>query len=306
MPAVLHRLKRLYRYTPLFGIAFAIGSVLWAHLVWFPSVGAGGDAAGAGMAVGLAFIAFYALFVVYLMVLLPALVLFRNASGSPRLVATLNALLLAPAVVGLGALALDLIVELDQGRAERAFYERFASTATTAEYQAPGGTFSFLYASSPDGLQLVEDGDGVLLFEPSAVYADHRRLVGGARVRRLSDPSGDIAERLSAEYAALTSERCAVTRAREHPLEQFPPSRYQVFTLPSDDPNDVCVGAYARLLSRESSGFKSLYVIVPEDTRDIALEVVLELGARTITGPVEDNAYGGERVEWYDTIRLEP
>lgn len=303
---MLRRLKLLYRYTPLFGVALAIASVPWAHLVFFPSVGVNGDAAGAGMAVGLAFIAFYACFLLYLMVLLPALVLFRNGTGSPRLVGAMNALLLAPAVVGLGALALDLIVELDRGRAERASYERFASTATTAEYRAPGGTFSFRYASGPDWLQLVEDGDGVLLFEPSAIYADHRRLVGGARVRHLSDPSGDLAARLSAEYAALTSEPCAFTPAREHPLEQFPPSRYQVFTLPDDDPSDVCSGAYASLLDRESSGSKSLFVIVPEDRRDVALEVVLELGAPTITGPVEDNAPGGERVEWYDTIRLEP
>ncbi len=306
MPLVMRRLELLYRYTPLFGFAFAIGSALWAHLVYLPSVGGNGDAAGAGMAQGLAFIAFYTLFTVYLMVLLPALVLFRKGTGSPRVVATLNALLLAPAVVGLGALAFDVIVELDQGRAARASYERFAATATTAEYRAPSGTFSFRYASSPDGLQLVEAGDGVVLFEPSAIYTDHRRLVGGARIRRLSDASGDVAERVSAEYAALTGEPCAVTLARGHPLEQFAPSRYQVFTLPSDDTNDVCSGAYVRLLSEESAGSKSLYVVVPEGTPDIALEVVLELGALTFTGPVEDNAPGRARVEWYDTIRLEP
>jgi hypothetical protein len=302
MPFVLHRLKRLYRYTPLFGIAFAIGSVLWAHLVLFPSVGVNGDAAGAGMAQGLALIAFYAFFLVYLVVLIPALVLFRNGTDSPRLVATMNVLLLAPAVVGLGVLALDLIVELDRRRTERASRERFASSATTAEYRAPGGTFSFRYASSPDTLQLVEDGDGVLLFEPNRSYANQRRLVGGARVRRLSDPSGDIAERLSAEFSALTSERCTVTRATEHPLDQFPPSRYQVFTLPNGD----CLYAYATRLGRDMPGDKSLYVIVPEDTPDIALEILLEPEARTVTGPVEDNAPGGERVEWYDTIRLEP
>ena len=305
MPIVLHRLKLLFRYTPLFGITFAIASVLWAHLVFFPSVGVGGDAAGAGMAQGLALLAFYAFFVVYLMVLLPALVLFRNGTDSPRLVATLNALLLAPAVVGLAALALDLVVELDRRRTQRASYERFASTATTTEYRAPGGTFSFRYASSPDGLQLVEDGDGVLIFQPTSIYEDRRELVGGVRIRRLSDSGGDIAERLSAEYSALTSERCTVTRAREHPLGQFPPSRYQVFTLSNDDTNDACLYAYATLLGRESFGFRSFYVIVPEDTRDIALEVILDLGTRIITGPVEDNAPGGERVEWYDTIWLE-
>lgn len=156
MSIVLHRLKRLFRYTPLFGIAFAITSLLWAHLVLFPSVGRGGDAAGAGMAQGLAFIAFYACFLVYLMVLVPALVLFRNGTDSPRLVATLNVLLLAPAVAGLAALAFDLVVQLDRRRTERASHERFASTATTTEYRAPGGTFSFRYASSPDGLQLIE------------------------------------------------------------------------------------------------------------------------------------------------------
>lgn len=306
MRFVLRRLKLLYQYTPLFGIAFALGSVLWAHLVFFPSVGVGGDAAGAGMARGLAFIAFYAIFAVYLMVLLPALALFRKSTSSPRLVGTLNALLIAPAVVGIGALVFDLIVVLDQGRAARASCERFASTATTAEYRAPGGVFSFRYASSPEGLQLIDDGDGVLLFEPSASYADHRRLVGGARVRRLSAPSGDIAERLSAEYAALTGEPCEVTRVPEHPFDQFAAPRYQVFTLPNDDTIDLCSGAYTRLLDPESSGSKSLYLIVPDDTRDIALEVVLELGSRTFTGPVEDNAPGAERVEWYDTLRLVP
>lgn len=304
MRFVLHRLKLLYRYAPLFGIAFAIGSVLWAHLVYFPSVGVHGDAAGAGMAQGLAFIAFYALFAVYLMVLLRALVLFRNGTGSPRLVATMNALLLAPAVVGLGALAFDLVVELDRKRAARASYEHFASTATTTEYRAPSGTFSFRYASSPDGLQLVEDGDGVLLFVPTSIQEDHRELVGGARIRRLSDSSGDIAERLSAEYSALTHKRCTVTPARRHPLEQFPPSRYQVFTLPNDETNDECLYAYATLLGRESQGSKSFYVIVPEDARDVALEVILDAGTQAITGPVEDNAPGGERVEWYETLRL--
>lgn len=306
MRFVLHRLKLLYRYTPLFGIAFAIGSVLWANLVYFRSVGVHGDAAGAGMAQGLAFIAFYALFAVYLMVLLPALVLFRNGTGSPRLVATMNALLLAPAVVGLGALAFDLLEELDRKRAARASYERFASRATTTEYRAPSGTFSFRYASSPDGLQLVEEGDGVLLFVPTSIQEDHRELVGGARIRRLSDSSGDIAERLSAEYSALTSKRCTVTPAREHPLEQFPPSRYQVFTLANDETNDECLYAYATLLGGDSQGFKSFYVIVPENAPGIALEVILDLGMRAITGPVEDNAPGGERVAWYDTLRLGP
>lgn len=140
MAIVLHRLKLLFRYTPLFGIAFAIASVLWAHLVLFPSVGRGGDAAGAGMAQGLAFIAFYACLLVYLMVLVPALVLFWSGTDSPRLVATMNVLLLAPAVVGLAALAFDLVVELDRRRSQRASHERFASTATMREHRAPGGT----------------------------------------------------------------------------------------------------------------------------------------------------------------------
>lgn len=304
---MLHRLKTLYRYTPLFGIAFALGSVLWAYLVFFPSVGVGADAAGAGMAQGFALIGFSAFFAVYLMVLLPALVLFREGSKSPRLAATLNALLLVPAVLGLGLLALDLLVALDRERAERASYDRFARAATTTEYRAPDGTFSFRYASSPDGLEIVEDGDGVLLFEPSSISEDHRELVGGVRVRRLSDSSGDIARRWSAEYSALTSERCTVTRAREHPLEQFPPSRYEVFMLPTDETNDACVYAYTTTLSGRDGpqGPTSYYLIVPEDARDIALEVILGGGTGTITGPVEDNAPGGERVEWYDTIRLE-
>jgi hypothetical protein len=308
MRFVLHRLKLLSRHTPLFGIALAIGSVLWAHLVFFPSVGVGGDAAGAGMAQGLAFLAFYGFFIVYLMVLLPALALYRKGTQSPRLVATLNALLLVPAVLGLGTLAFDVLDGLDRARAERASYERFASTATTTEYRAPDGTFSFRYASSPDGLRLIEDGDGILLFEPSSISEDHRELVGGVRVRRLSGSSGDIAQHWSAEYSALTSERCTVTRVSEHPLEQFSPSRYQVFMLPDDEMNDECLYAYATSLSgREGpQGPKSYYVIVPEDARDIALEVIIDRGTRAITGPVEDNAPGGERVEWYDTIRLEP
>lgn len=303
---MLRRLKLLYGYTPLFGIAIAIGSVLWAFLVFFPSVGVGADAAGAGMATGLALIGFLALFTVYLMVLIPALVLFREGTKWPRVRATLNALLLVPVVVGLPVLALDLLVACERRQARRAAFDRFASTATTTEYRAPDGTFSFRYASSPDGLALVEDDGGVVLFEPSSFSEDHRELVGALRVRRPSGSSGDIAQRLSADYSALTGERCTVIRAREHPLEQLPPSRYQVFTLPNDDTNDGCLYAYATLLGGQSQGFRQFYVIVPEGAPGIALEVVVDPDTRRITGPVEDNAPGGERVEWYDTIQLEP
>jgi hypothetical protein len=280
--------------------------VLWAFLVFFPSVGVGADAAGAGMATGLALIGFLALFTVYLMVLIPALLLFREGNKWPRVRATLNALLLVPAVVGLPVLVLDLLVACERQQRERAAYDRFASTARTTEYRAPDGTFSFRYAASPDGLELVEDDGGVVLLEPSPFSEDNRDLVGGLRVRRPSGSSGDIAQRLSAEYSALTGELCTVIRAREHPLEQLPPSRYQVFTLPNDAENDRCLYAYARLLGGQAQRFKQFYVFVPEGTPGLAFEVVVDPNTLRITGPVEDNAPGSERVAWYDTIQLEP
>ena len=80
----MRQLKRLYRYTPFFGVAIAIGSVLWAHLLYFPWVGEGSDAAGAGMAQGYALFGFYGCFVMYLLVLIPAFAVFREGDEWPR------------------------------------------------------------------------------------------------------------------------------------------------------------------------------------------------------------------------------